>query len=287
MSLPLANPRVAVVAPSHAYAPERLELGLEILRTWGFEPCVFPGALEPSGPYAAPHARRLAQLTRALQEPGWGAVWMARGGSGMTGLLPHLPWGALREVPVIGFSDTTPLLTALHERGLGPAIHGPVVNSLAATQPDDLESLRRLLTQGVPAELPGEMWVEGEVEGPALAGNLCLLAATCGTPFQLRAAGHLLVIEEIAEPAYRVLRLLEQLKQSGVLDGVLGIGLGDFSTCAAPPDAGWTLEDLLREWLAPLGVPVVVGLPVGHGARNRPVRLGQRMRLDATGLRPV
>jgi muramoyltetrapeptide carboxypeptidase len=197
----------------------------------------------------------------------------------MSGLIPLLRAGELRRVPVIGFSDTTPLLTWLTDQGLGPAIHGPVLNSLASTEASDQEALRRLLCEGAPSDLPGETWFPGEVRAPVIAGNLCMLAAHCGTPSQASARGRILILEEVGEPAYRVLRMLEQLRQAGVLDGVLGIGLGEFTGCEAPAGAGWTLADRLRDWLLPLGVPVVAGLPVGHGARNRPVVLGAVGRL--------
>ena len=94
-----------------------------------------------------------------------------------------------------------------------------------------------------------------------------------------------MVLEEVGEVPYRVDRLLQQLIDSGALDGAVGIGLGEFVDCDPPEDAGWTLEDVLRDRLAPLGLPVVRGLPVGHGPRNRAWRVGAHGTLDADGLR--
>ncbi|HNH46911.1 MAG TPA: LD-carboxypeptidase, partial [Myxococcota bacterium] len=62
--------------------------------------------------------------------------------------------------------------------------------------------------------------------------------------------------------------------QAGVFEGVRGILLGEFLNCQAPAGAAYGVEEVLRERLEPLGVPILAGLPVGHGARNWPLKLG-------------
>ncbi len=95
----------------------------------------------------------------------------------------------------------------------------------------------------------------------------------------------MLLLEDVGEPHYKLDRLVTQLRNSGALRGVRGIALGEFSACAAPADANWSTEDLLAELLAPLGVPVIAGLPVGHGPANRPWYYAGRGRLHPEGLR--
>lgn len=272
--------RVAAVAPSHAYDPARLEAGLDVARGLGVDVHLVPDTLRPHRYFAAPDDHRLAQLVAALTDPGWDAVWMVRGGSGLTRLLPRIPWADLSPRPVIGFSDVVALHAGLWRHGLGPLVHGPVLHSLPTTDAASVRHLSALL-HGEPLEpLSGETWAAGAAQGPLLGGNLCVLAALCGTPWQLSAAGAILVLEEIGEAPYRVDRSLQQLASAGVLDGVAGVALGTFTGCAPPEGAPWTLRDLVLEHLAPLGVPVLADLPIGHGVENRAFVWGRTARID-------
>ena len=109
--------------------------------------------------------------------------------------------------------------------------------------------------------------------------------ATCGTPWQLRAAGSIVLLEEVGEPAYRLDRLVQQLRDAGVLDGVVGVGVGELRSCRVPPDADWTAADLMREHLVGLGVPVLMDLPFGHGPANHAWVHGARGTIEDGALR--
>ena len=212
---------------------------------------------------------RVTQLAEALSSTGDDAVWIVRGGSGLTRLLRDLDELPLGNKPVIGFSDVTALFCALRRRGIGPLVHGPVLHSLSVTEPGSVEHLFDLL-EGRPTEpLCGETWVAGSASGPLIGGNLSLLAATCGTPWQLDARGAILVLEEIGEHPYRVDRTLQQLRSAGVFDGVAGVAVGVNVGCQPPASADYTLADVFVDVLTPLGVPVVGELPIGHGPHNR------------------
>ena len=276
---------IAVVAPSHAFNPDLLAEGLALARAAGHTLVVPPDLLQPRRYFAADDDHRLAQLTDALTSDRYGAVWAVRGGSGLTRLLPRIPWDRVRRRPVIGFSDLTPLLEASVRAAGGVAVHGPVLHSLPATDADDREALWRLLDGRELAPLRGDPWSAGRASGRVIGGNLTLLAATSGTPWQPRAAGKVLLIEEIGELPYRLDRALQQLHSAGVFRGVRAVLLGTFTGCEAPADAAWTLDDVLREHLLPLGVPVLAGLPVGHGRRNHPVPIGAFAHLDGDQVR--
>jgi muramoyltetrapeptide carboxypeptidase len=75
--------------------------------------------------------------------------------------------------------------------------------------------------------------------------------------------------------------MLATLEVGGHLARAAAFLVGDFHACGPGPD-GVTIDDVLREHLGRLGVPVVAGAPVGHGPRNEPVVLGGHARLDAT-----
>ena len=128
--------------------------------------------------------------------------------------------------------------------------------------------------------------VPGKARGRLVGGCLSLIVASIGCPEELDARGAILLLEDVIEPPFRIDRMLTQLRRAGVFDGVRGIVLGDFPACHPEKDAGWTLEDVLRDRLGDLGVPVVVALPYGHTARpSLTLPLGARATLDA-GRRP-
>jgi muramoyltetrapeptide carboxypeptidase len=271
--------RVAVVAPASAYDPAKLDTGLALARAEGWALVPFDDMLVPHWGFAAHDDRRLAHLLEALTSPDFDAVWAVRGGFGVTRLLPRIPFETLPPRPVIGFSDLTPLLEALRVRVGSPVVHGPVLHSLGDTSTETRTAFFDLLHGRPVAPLVGEIWQDGTACGPLVGGNLCMLAATAGTPFALDARGAIVCLEDIAEPAYRIDRMLQQLVSSGALDHAAGFALGDFSTCRATRGEGWHVDDVLRDHLLPFGKPVLAGLPIGHGADNVGLPLGVSARI--------
>jgi muramoyltetrapeptide carboxypeptidase len=275
----MRTPTIAVTAPSHAFDPIKLEAGLDLARGAGLDLVVLPDVMSPHRYLAHDDPTRLRNLRRALGEPGFDAFWAVRGGSGITRLLRHLDLDALRPRLVIGFSDLTPLLEATRARTGARCLHAPVLHSLAGTDPADRDALfRRLRGEALPP-LVGESWHPGEVTGPLVGGNLTMLAATCGTPFQVDARGAILFLEDVGEHPYRIDRCLQQLLDAGVLDQCAGVALGSWDGCDAPKGASWRLEDVLAEVLLPLRVPMIAGLPCGHGSRNHPLVIGATYQL--------
>jgi muramoyltetrapeptide carboxypeptidase len=279
-----AGARIGVIAPAGIHDPARLERGLEIVRSYGHRIELFPDLLRPFRYFASNDEQRAAQLIEALCEPSWDAVWLARGGYGLTRLLGRveaaIAAGKLRPKPVLGFSDATALFAALHPYGLGPLVHAPVVHSLPITEPGSIEYLFSLLRGEAPEELVGETWIPGEAAGPLVGGNLCLLATLCGTPWQLDVRGRIVVIEEIGEPPYRVDRMLQQLWDAGGLRGAAGIAFGQFEGCAPAEGSTFALREVLLDAVAGLQIPVVGNLPIGHGALNRAFVWGSPARLQ-------
>lgn len=293
--------RIAVVAPAGAFAPDRLEAGMATLRGWGYRPVEAPNLRASFRYTAGTTAERASDLHWALTAPDLDAVWFARGGYGTFSAMATLPWDRIDARPVFGFSDATALLVAMHRRGLN-GVHAPVLQNLAAIDPatapgavlsdaESLTALRDLLTGRGPTPMPGRLLCgpNSSVRGPVLGGNLAVLTSLCGTAEALDSRGAIVVLEDLGEAPYRIDRLLTQLMAAGSLDGALGIALGEFHGCEPPlrpgaPPLTWQLTDVLNDLLEPLGIPVVTGLPIGHGARNFAFQFGARAQLDATGL---
>jgi muramoyltetrapeptide carboxypeptidase len=107
-----------------------------------------------------------------------------------------------------------------------------------------------------------------------------VLASLCGTPFQLKADGCILALEDIAEPLYKIDRMLLQLEQSGVFEGVIGILMGSFHNCHPPQNASFTLLDVFTERLLHLDIPVYVESEFGHNEINWMWKVGQDLHLQ-------
>ncbi len=296
-----ATPTLAVVSPAAASPPEVLAQGTEALRQAGFNPVLLPHA---GGSYrgylAAPDADRLADLTHALTSPEFDAVLLARGGYGCTRLLPHLPWEQLATLPpklVMGFSDATALLVALHHKLGWAGLYSPMLTSNLAPNPEASPHATQATWDGwlqwlkptTPPNLaitnhdPYTCLRAGQAHGPVMVGNLTLLAALCGTPWQPNLTGYILVIEDWKERYYSLDRQWVQLEQAGLLNGIAGLLLADFSFCDAEAESfGYSLAEHWAWLTQGLNVPVGYGFSVGHGQLTSSLPIGLTAQFDAT-----
>jgi muramoyltetrapeptide carboxypeptidase len=279
-----------VAASSALEEGERLAAGLALLRQWGLEVEEPQELVGRRWGYLAGSDR---QRAADLQPPASGARpalhACVRGGWGSARLLEQpLP---LPEGWLLGFSDVTSLLWAQVARGQGGAVHGPLLTTLASEPSWSIKRLRALLFGEAVPDLEAVGWHGGVAEGPLLVANLTVATHLLGTPHLPSLKGAILVLEDVGEAPYRIERMLTHWRLSGALQQLAGIGLGHFTDCddAAADQAACTeqtldrfsLEQVLRERTADLGVPVVSGLPVGHVAGNAALPLGAWAELDA------
>ncbi len=278
--------RVAVVAPSGPVDPERVERGCTVLRNLGLDVVVGKHALDRSpaglGYLAGADADRAADLQDAWCDPRIAGVFCARGGYGAARVLDHLDWDALGAAEpklLHGSSDITALHAAFGRRLRVTTSFGPMVASVIADEePEALDHLRSGVF-GRGGAVPGARALRGgRAEGRLTGGNLTLLTSLLGTPYSPEpAAGRIAFIEDVAEAPYRVDRMLTQLIQAGWFDDAVAIALGTWTGCG-------DVTPVLEDRLVPLGVPILAGLPVGHGPRQLTLRLGAPVVLDADDL---
>lgn len=280
--------RVAVVAPSGPLRPrerELAEISMGLLRAWGLE--LREQELEPCRiPYlAGSDQSRASQLAWALSSPEIRGVFCLRGGYGAMRILPLLDGELFRKDPkvLLGFSDLTALLLGLGAKAKVVTFHGPTLaSSSLASGPDSptAKALRRAVMEGHPQEpIPGEIWQEGEAEGPLLGGCLSLVSALMGTDFFPELEGSILFLEDVGEPLYRLDRMIHQLKLGGVLGRIAGLALGNLG---GGPSGKRILKEVVLEAVGSR-IPILAGLPCGHGARNLTLTLGAWVRLDKRG----
>ena len=256
------------------------------------------GGIDARDSYVAGDAKGRARDLEALfLDPEVDVVQCLTGGFGSMQLLPHLDFGlvAAHPKPFLGYSDITALHVGLRQRAGLATFYGPQLWTVGAADTSEFTRRRLLQVLGgggagpVPAD-PDDPYVRpirgGRVTAPLVGGDLWLLAQTMGTPWEVEVGGAILFFEDVDAPPWYVDGMLTQLGQAGKLAQVVGVVVGEMRDCdwrEARPEWPRTksLEQVLEEHLAPLGVPVLYRLPLGHGKHLATLPLGVTATLDA------
>jgi muramoyltetrapeptide carboxypeptidase len=272
---------VAAVAPSGPVAEDALLPGLAWVRD-RYRVRATSRMFARRGYLAGDDAERARELGLALADPEVKAILAVRGGYGAMRLLDKVDLSVLADRPrwIVGFSDITVLHASAWAYGVG-SIHAPHVGTLARALPRARASwLAALERPAARREWNGLTVVHpGAAAGPLVGGNLTLLFAMAASGRLALPKGAILAIEDVTESPYRVDRMLTALALGGHLRDVGGIVLGGFHRCG-PGSDGVSVEEVLRERTARLGVPVLAGAPFGHGDANEAFVLGLPTRLE-------
>jgi muramoyltetrapeptide carboxypeptidase len=217
------------------------------------------------------------------------ALICVRGGYGSNYLLEKLDYGMMAEHPkiLLGCSDITSLLTAIHDRTGLIGFHGPMVAKDIADGTFDEASWKNAL-QGAANWTIASEGVEvlrpGKAAGRFYGGCLSMLVASLGTPYEIQTEGSILFIEDIAEKPFRIDRMLVQLRLAGKLEKVRGFVFGEMLDCFPPKGETYTLQQVIMRVLAPYNVPIVYGLKSGHvTSGNITLPIGVQAELQAEG----
>lgn len=273
--------RIRLIAPAGSFPLDDFERGVNALRA-RYQVSFDPGIVQRSGYFAGSDERRTNELAAAIADDSTDAIVAVRGGFGAARLLPALDLQRLAARPklLVGFSDVSALHAVWAQNGLG-SIHGSMVAALGRCDAPRIERWQRAVEGELPAPLHGLYTIApGRARGPLLGGNLAVLTSLIGTPYLPDFSGCVLFLEDISERPYRVDRMLTTWAQAGVLQRPAAIALGAFTDCGPGAD-GVTVEHVLAERLAALGIPVVAGVPAGHLDDNLELPLGAQVELDA------
>jgi muramoyltetrapeptide carboxypeptidase len=287
----LPGDTVGIVAPASNIKRELLEKGCK--------PYYFDSILAQDLYFAGSVERRVRELEEMFAREEVRAIVCARGGYGANYLLSALDPQKIIPHPKIfvGYSDITTLLTWFADSAGFVTFHGPMVTKdFALAEGVDLPSWQAALTGLSQWELDlgpdsgVKPLIEGEGEGILYGGCLSMLVASLGTPHEIRTAGTILFMEDIAAKPYQVDRMLTQLKLAGKLSGVRGIVFGEMLDCVQGNDQGYTLEEVVLRIVGELGVPVAFGLQSGHVSRRNitlpiGVKAALKVRPDSVSLR--
>lgn len=278
---------IGVIAPA---GPATLDTdkALQWMRARGYSLKVYPGVYEKDGYLAGSDEVRLGDLHAAFADSEVDAIICLRGGYGTPRLLDSIDFELLRDnaKPFIGYSDITALHLAISRYAGFVTFHGPMLNADllgGKQQPTEFSFFNMLRGQvragtvlAHPVAYPLTTIEPGIAHGRLLGGNLAMITATMGTPYEMDAEGVILLIEDINEPLYRIDRLLTQLRLAGTLHKLRGVLVGD----VAGVDVA-ALERLLKQTFEPLKIPVLSGWRSGHCDPNLTLPMGALVRLDA------
>lgn len=283
--------KVGIVAPASNVKRELLEAGCDGLRRAGYEPFYFESILDRELYFAGSVERRARELEDMFIRDDIRAIVCARGGYGSNYLPPILDPAKIVAHPkiLVGYSDITTLTCCITDSANFVTFHGPMVaKDFAVADGVDMPSWQNAQCGATEWEI-GEgsgarPMVEGTAEGILYGGCLSMLVASLGTPHEIRTAGTILFIEDIAAKPFQIDRMLMQLKLAGKLQDVRGMIFGEMLDCRQSADQDYTLEEVILRIVEDLRIPVAFGLRSGHVSRaNITLPIGVKARLEVSG----
>jgi muramoyltetrapeptide carboxypeptidase len=284
--------KVGLIAPASSFNRQGFESGCRRLREMGYEPVYSQDIFARDLYFAGSADRRLRELEDMLRREDIAAIIGIRGGYGSNYLLENLDFELFAAHPkiILGCSDLTSLLTAIMDRTGLVTFHGPMVAKDIAEGTFDSASWQnafagtnswRISTADVEVLRPGR------ARAQLYGGCLSLLAASLGTPYEMKTEGTILFLEDVAEKPYRIDRMLMQLLLAGKFNGVQGVIFGEMLECAQAPGQGYTLQEVVMRVLSKLDVPIVYGLKSGHvtgGNITLPLGVEAELSADSSGV---
>jgi muramoyltetrapeptide carboxypeptidase len=302
-ALPEEGATIAVVAP--ATSPQTrsgIEQATSYFESRGHKVVFGRHHRKVHGYLAGTDAERAEDLQWALSEPGIDMVLPLEGGYGTARLHDLIDWDAVGEPRIVcGFSDLTALHLALAAHAGWVTFYGP--NFLRFTrQKGDWELTevtekwfhRALQPEplGRVFEDPDNPYVltvgEGVAEAALTGGCLTLLAASIGTPYEVETDGCVVLVEDLNTEPYLIDTALNHLIRAGKLQNAAGFVFGTDvnlkpQTTPEEVESSLSIEEMLDELIAPLGIPAISNVPVGHGKHMATMPLGATVRIDGAG----
>ena len=288
---------VGLILPASAtFEADDIALAREQLEAMGLKVAVGAHAYDRHDYFAGRDADRADDLNRMFANDAIAGVVCYTGGWGAPRILPYLDYDLIARKPkvLIGYSDITALLNVIHQRTGLVTFHGPVGGS--TIEPYSLENFRRVVMSPEPAgalapprKKPTELVDRtnrilrlhpGKATGRLAGGNLTLLAALMGTPYEIDTDGAILFAEDIREEIYSIDRMLTQLALGGKFERMAGFVFGRCTDCDAKPSA-FSLEDVLRDRFGRGPAPAISGLSFGHIEQKLTLPIGVQATLDA------
>ena len=288
---------LGLVSPATAvFEADEIALAKEQLEAIGFKVVIGKHAYDRWGYFAGPDRDRAADINAMFADDTVAGIVCFTGGWGSPRALPYLDFDLIARKPkvIIGYSDITALLIAIHKKTGLVTFHGPVGASIF--EPYSIENFKRVVMTAEPAgnlapppKKPTDLvdrtnriirLAPGKASGRLAGGNLTMIATAMGTPYEVDTSGAILFLEDVTEELYRIDRMLTQLALGGKFDNVAGVIFGRCSKCDYKGPT-FSLEEILRDRFGSLPVPAISGLSFGHIEQKLTLPIGINATLDA------
>ncbi len=290
---------IAVVAPaSPPQTRSETEQATAYFEERGHHVVFGPNHRKVHGYLAGTDEERAADLQWALSEPGIDMVHALCGGYGCARLHDRIDWAAIGDPRIVcGFSDITAVHLALAAHAGWVTFYGPNFLRFTRRRKELTEETKEWFHRAFEPQPLGRVFEDpenpyvltigdGAAEAPLVGGCLTLLCASIGTPFEVQTEGCVVMVEDLNTEPYLVDTALTHLIRAGKLEGAAGFVFGTDvnlknQTVPEVPESTLSIEEMLDELIAPLGIPAIANVPVGHGKHMATMPLGVRVRLDA------
>ncbi|MCX2680231.1 LD-carboxypeptidase [Galbibacter sp. EGI 63066] len=281
---------VGLIAPGYELSQTALNKAIERVEKMGFKSYHTSRILENHGYLSNTDEERIADVHHMFLNPDIDGIICARGGYGCTRILSGLNYDYIQQNPkvLVGFSDITAFLNAIYQRTKLITFHGPVGTTL--NNDFNRQHLEQIITNAnnsieikskfYPAQTLDSTFHQyvinpGIATGRLVGGNLSLLSAMTGTPFEVDYTDKIVFIEEIDEDPYRIDRMLTQLLDSKTFKNAKGIVLGVFKGCDEPKrSVTFSLKEVIMDRIKPLNIPSLYGYSIGHIKYNITLPVG-------------
>ncbi len=311
---------IEIIAPAKYLDKGRVTLATKRLEEMGFKVRIPKNLFRKKGFLGGSDEERATELMEAFAEPEVKAVLPGTGGYGTTRIVDKLDYDVIRRNPkiLVGFSDITGLHIAINQKTGLVTFHSPLPEWGLGTEENMSQYAAKWFWRAIlaksyhespqdkfsigytiethPAEPPkpgdDKLFKDvphpvtmhaGKARGRLIGGNVSVVVATMGSPYEIETDGKILFLEDVGEEPYRVDRMLNTLRLAGKFDHVTGVILGQFSPRKEEPkwSTDESMEDVLKDFFANLGVPVVSHFPLGHVRYNTTLPVGAMAELDA------
>ena len=288
--------KVALIAPSSPLPNQKdLKQCIAGVERLGLEVKEYPTLHKREDFMAGTPKQRARDVEKAFQDKQCAGILCMRGGYSAGHTLPLVDWKAIGKTKKFfgGFSDITTILTAMATQSRLAALHAITMsfNTKQSKETDiTFEALKRFLFEewsGISyREVCGKHFKpkslrRGKARGTIIGGNAAVFAGLVGTPVMPKRGPLLLFLEDVGENPYKLDRYVTQLIQSGFMDRVAGVILGQFTGCDPKKPDKWDALDVMKRQCHPLKIPVLAGLPIGHDRPSYPLPIGVEAEVDA------
>lgn len=289
------NSKIGLIAPSSPLMPEKLIKCIEIITSFGYEVVLGKSAFQSYHGYLAGSDEiRANDINDMFKNPEIDAIFCIRGGYGSTRLMKMIDYKLIHNHPKIfvGYSDITALHLAFHRLSHLVTFHGPMVSSNMISSFDTYSyhslfhalSMPSMIEYKNPLHFPLLPLVPGRAKGRIIGGCLSLVAPSIGTFYQPDFRDTILFLEDVDESLPRCDKLMQQLKNSGILSQINGILLGNFTACTNQYDPSYTMFHYFTDFFKDYNKPVIWGIQSGHGKPMATIPLGSLCTFDTNSM---